>query len=74
MENTPLIISWSSGIGVTQYFLSVGRSAGGYDIYGQSQGTNQSVTLNNLPTDGSTIYVRLYSLINGNWLYRDYTY
>ena len=74
LGSSSVTFSWSSGIGVTQYWLTVGRSAGGYDIYGQSQGTNQSVTVNNLPTDGSTIYVRLYSLINGNWLYRDYTY
>ena len=30
--------------------------------------------VNNIPTNGGTIYVRLYSLINGAWQYNDYTY
>jgi hypothetical protein len=28
----------------------------------------------NLPTNGETLYARLYSLINGAWQYHDYTY
>jgi hypothetical protein len=36
--------------------------------------TTNSATANGLPTNGATVYVRLYSLINGSWLYTDYTY
>jgi hypothetical protein len=52
-----MTFSWNGGIRVTQYFLNVGRSLGGNDMCGQSQGTNQMAALNNLPTDGGTIYV-----------------
>jgi hypothetical protein len=30
--------------------------------------------VSNLPANGSTIYVRLYSYINGAWQFTDYTY
>jgi hypothetical protein len=40
-----------------------------------SGGINQlSQTVNNLPTDGSTLYVTLYSLIGSTWLYNFYSY
>ena len=66
--------SWSAGIGVTQYHLYVGTTAGSANIYNKSQGTNRSVTITNLPTNGSTVYVRLWSLVNGAWQSNDYTY
>ncbi|MFQ5805391.1 MAG: hypothetical protein ACE5I3_02950, partial [Phycisphaerae bacterium] len=31
-------------------------------------------TVNSLPTDGRTIYARLYSKIDGVWQYNSYTY
>ncbi len=65
---------WSRGSGEGQYWLTVGRTLGSWEIYNSGQLSTQSVTPNNLPTDGSTIFVRLYSLINGTWLYRDYKY
>jgi serine protease len=36
--------------------------------------TATSYTATGLPTDGRTLYVRLWSLINGVWQYSDYTY
>ncbi len=39
------------------------------------RGTNRTtVTVAGLPTNGNTVYVRLWSLINGAWQYIDYTY
>jgi len=76
LSSPSVTFTWNTGTGVSQYWLFVGRSTGGNDIYSQSQGTNLSATvnINNLPTDGSTIYVRLWSLINNGWQFRDYTY
>jgi hypothetical protein len=65
---------WSSGTGVSDYFLYVGRTFGANDIYGQDQGLNLSVTVPGLPTDGSMLYVRLYWQISGVWYAADYTY
>jgi serine protease len=67
---------WTGGTGVTQYYLKVGTTAGGADLYEHDQGTNLSVTVGNLPTDGRTVYVRLYSYVDveRNWQSNSYTY
>jgi len=66
---------WSAGSGVSQYWLDVGTSAAGpSNIYSQSAGTSTSVTVGDLPTDGSTLYVRLWYLLSSGWQYADYTY
>ena len=64
--------TWDSGTGVTQYSLWVGSTPGGYDLFGGVV-TGLSKTLT-LPTDGRTLYVRLYSMINGAWQYTTYVY
>src|SRR5262249_43501015 len=58
---------WTAGVGVTEYWLEVGSAAGRSDIYGASAGTNRSVTLTGLPTDGRPLYVRLWSSFSGAW-------
>jgi uncharacterized repeat protein (TIGR01451 family) len=66
---------WNAGTGVSQYWLYVSKiSAGRNDLF-DSGGINQlSQTVNSLPTDGSTLYVTLYSLIGSNWVFNTYTY
>jgi hypothetical protein len=54
--------------------LYIGTSVGGSNLYAADQGTNHSATINNLPTNGSTLYVRLWTLLNGTWAFTDYTY
>jgi Subtilase family len=66
--------NWTTGNLVSQYWLYVGTSAGGSDLYNQSAGTNHSATVTGLPTDGRTIFVRLWSLIGSGWQFNDYTY
>lgn len=58
--SSSVTFQWSSGTGVTNYLLEVGRSARTYGIYRQNQGLNLSATVTGLPTDGSTVYVRLW--------------
>ena len=65
---------WNTGTGVSQYWLYVGTTQGGNQLYDQDRGTNQSATVTGLPTNGSTIHVRLWSKIGSNWPYNDYTY
>ena len=65
---------WTGGTGVARYWLTVGTTAGGNDLYSQDQGTSLTASLTGLSTTGSTIYVRLWSLANGTWQYNDYTY
>jgi hypothetical protein len=65
--------TWTRGQ-AAEVFLYVGTAVGSNNIYGNSLGTNTSATVYNLPTNGTTLYVRLYSYINGAWQYIDYQY
>jgi len=65
--------AWSSAVGATAYWLDVGNKAGVGDIYGANVGNVTTKTVD-VPTDGRTVYVRLWSSIAGNWLFNDYTY
>jgi hypothetical protein len=67
---------WAAGTSVSQYYLWVGTTGeGSSDLDNLDRGTNLAGIVTNLPTSGgATIYVRLWSLVNGTWLSRDYTY
>lgn len=73
LTSSSVTFYWSAGVGVSEYFLYVGTCSGCNNIYGQSQGTSLSRTVSRIPASG-TVYVRLWSLINGGWQYNDYVY
>jgi len=68
--------SWYGAAGATAYWIDVGSVAGGNQYYqsGSLPTTTESVTVNSLPLDGSTVYVTLYWLIDGSWVANPYTY
>jgi hypothetical protein len=66
--------TWTSGTGVDVIWLDVGTTLGGTQIYSAGQGSALSRTCTGLPIAGTTVYVRLWSLMNGAWSYTDYTY
>ena len=70
------VFTWNAGVGVTEYALRVGSTGpGSTDLYyGPNQTTSQSATVTHLPVNGETVYVRLFSLTGGFWLYNDYTF
>jgi trimeric autotransporter adhesin len=74
LASSTVMFSWTAGTGGTQYHLSIGTMAGGTNLYNTNQGTGRSATVSGLPTDGSTLYVRLWSLTSAGWGYNDYTY
>ena len=47
---------------------------GSYNLFNSTPITATQVSVSGLPTNGETLYARLYSLINGAWQYNDYTY
>jgi pseudomonalisin len=67
--------TWNTGPGsVTGYYLWVGTTPGGLNLVNIGPLSGPSTTVN-LPTNGSTIYVRLWTVFNGTtYLYNDYTY
>jgi len=70
--------SWSAGVGVTQYEFRLGTTVpGSSDVYNSADAATTSLTtglVSGIPTNGVTLYARLYSKINGAWQYIDYTY
>ncbi len=75
LTSGPVVFQWTAGAGATAYWLDVGSVAGG-NQYSQSGnlGNVTSTTVSGLPTDGSTIYVTLYSLVGSQWTGNAYTY
>src|SRR6266446_5396003 len=71
--SSTVTFQWSAG-SATAYFLFVGSSLYGTDIYNSGQITVLSKTVNNIPTDGRTIYVTLGSKVNGSWVANNYTF
>ena len=65
---------WTAGTNLTRYWLWVGRSPGAYDVYNGDQGLGLSREVTALPTDGSSVWVRLWSLAGTTWLFEDYAY
>ena len=59
----------------TGYWLDIGKEPGGNEYYQSGNlGTVLSTTVNSLPTDGSTIFVTWWYLVNGTWQNMQYSY
>jgi serine protease len=72
LTSSIVTFQWTAGLNVTSYWLYVGNAPGTFDLVNQDLGPNQSTTAFGLPTDGRTLYVRLFSMINGTWQFNDY--
>jgi FtsP/CotA-like multicopper oxidase with cupredoxin domain len=69
------LFTWANS-GASQYQVWAGSTVGGFD-YGSSglvSGTSASATLTGLPVNGSTIHIRLWSLLGSGWVFSDYSY
>ena len=68
--------NWTAGGDVSQAYIWVGTSLGGNDLAQAGGAGATSFTANNLPVNGSMVYVRLWSYFGGSdsWLYSDYPY
>ncbi|MCP4105944.1 MAG: hypothetical protein GY749_10470 [Desulfobacteraceae bacterium] len=73
LGSASVTFTWNDS-GASKYWLWVGTSAEGHDIYSGDQGTNTSKIVSDLPDNGETLYIRLWSVVDGYWLYNDYTY
>jgi hypothetical protein len=59
----------------TAWWLDVGSSVGAVNYYDSGPlGAMLSTTVTNLPTDGSTVFVRLWYFLSGTWLSKDFQY
>lgn len=70
--------TWKAGNGASSYWLYVGSSQGASNYYNSGALTSsvlaKTVSGSSLPTDGSTVYARLFSYVGNTWIYNDYFY
>jgi hypothetical protein len=75
LNGSNVTFAWSAGTNATAYWIDIGSAAGGNNYYSSGNlGNVLTATANGLPTDGSTVYVTLYSMVSGAWLSNAYTY
>jgi len=75
LAGSKVTFTWSAGLGATGYSLWIGSTGPGSDnLYVSHETTALTATATGLPTNSSTVYVRLYSIYNGSSKYTDYTY
>jgi hypothetical protein len=69
--------TWTAGVGVSQYEFRLGSTGvGSNNVYNAADTRTTALTTGviSVPTNGVTLYARLYSFINGVAQYNDYTY
>jgi hypothetical protein len=75
LSGSTVTFAWTAGSNATAYWLDIGNAPGGNQYYQSGNlGNVLTTTASGLPTNGSTVYVTLYSLVGGNWLSNPYTY
>jgi kumamolisin len=75
LSGTTVTFTWSSDSSATAYWVDIGSTAGGNDIYSSGNlGTATTTTVYSLPANGTTIYVSLYSYVGGQWVNNPVTY
>jgi len=74
LPGSHVTFTWSTGTGATGYKLLVGTTQGGATLANSGVITATSRTVYGLPTGGSTIYVRLFTLNGATQVYTDYTF
>ncbi len=75
LTGASVAFTWTPGTGATAYWIDAGSSVGGSQYY-KSGNLNNTITATvpGLPTNGSLVYVTLYSLVGGQWFATPYQY
>jgi alpha-glucosidase len=76
LESNTVTFEWSNDGLAQNYQLMVGTTPKGNDLYfsGLLAPSARSVSVTNLPTDGSVLYVSIHTKINGSWSSINYEY
>jgi hypothetical protein len=75
LTSSTVTFTWGGGVGVADYELWVGSTGvGSSNLFYPGLTTSTSETVSGLPTNGETLYVRLFSKLSGAWQFKDYTY
>jgi hypothetical protein len=74
LGTSSVLFQWSAGTSASYYQLNLSAVAPGNSELYSYKGTALSATVPSLPANGVKVYARLYSKIDGTWLYNDYVY
>jgi hypothetical protein len=76
LSGNTVTFTWSADSNATAYWVDISNvAAGGNDLDSSGNlGNVLTETVYNLPANGSTIYVTLYSYVGGQWLSSASTY
>ncbi len=75
LTGSSVLFTWTAGTGATAYWIDAGSTLGGNQYFQSGNiGNVTSYTVTGLPTDGSTVYITLWSLVGGQWVNNQYTY
>jgi hypothetical protein len=75
LNSTTATFTWTKGGGTFSTYLQIGTTPGGYNLANTAPSTTTvAYTATNMPFNGSTVYVRLWSFTGGTYEYYDYTY
>jgi hypothetical protein len=74
LSGSSVTFAWTAGSGASAYWLDVGTAVGQGNIFAGNLGLVTSELVSGIPTNGITIYVRLWTLLSGAWQVNDYSY
>jgi hypothetical protein len=70
---SPLVFSWTKSPAASGYFLHIGTTLGGKELFSQDVGNVTAYSITGLSTSSKTIYVRLWTHLD-YWYSNDYAY
>ncbi len=73
LPGTSAVFTWTAGVSALEYWLTVGTAPDTFDVYNQGQGLALTTTVNGLPTDGNTLYLRVWTHLASGWEFTEYT-
>jgi hypothetical protein len=75
ISGTSATFTWSLDSNASAYWVDIGTSAGGNNIYSSGNlGSALTTTVYSLPANSTIIYVSLYSYVGGEWVNNPVTY
>ena len=75
LPGSTVTFGWNPGKGATRFVLRLGTTfKGSSNVYSGAATTGTSVQLTTVPTNGATLYARLWYYLNETWKYVDATY
>ena len=75
LTGSTVTFQWDTGAGAAEYWLQLGSSLGGAQYFSQSTALGRSAVVTTLPTNGTTVYARLWTRFpSTGWVANDYRY